>query len=270
MRDLAVDTAVEGGGGRYAAELRREWAAWGPNGGFVAAILARAALAHGSLPRVASLSCHFLSVGRFGPVELDVTGLRRAKRAESVRCTMRQDGRPIAEALIWLTADGLDGIRHDTARMPDVPDPDELRSFAELAPDSAEPPLPMWFNIEAKPLVWHDDLENRPLGDPYYGAWYRFPAHTTDEVARQLVLLDVLAWSAAWSAHPVDSGFIAPNLDLNVQFHRPAAAAEWLFGEGTSDLAEDGLIGFRSRVFSRERKLLASASGQLLCRPAPA
>lgn len=269
MRDLAVDTAVTGADGRYAAELRSEWGAWGPNGGYVAAVLARAALAHGSLPRVASVSCHFLSVGRFGPVEVEATALRRAKRAESVRCSMGQDGTPVAEALVWLTADGLDGLRHDAARMPDVPEPERLRSFAELNPDPDPPPLPMWSNIEGRPLAWHDDPESRPLGEPYYGSWYRFAGHTTDDIARQLVVLDTLAWGSAWSAHPPDSGYIAPNLDLNVQFHRPAAGEEWLLGEGAAEVAEDGLIGFRSRIWSKGRRLLASASGQLLCRPDP-
>ncbi|TMQ90437.1 thioesterase family protein, partial [Actinomadura soli] len=135
MRDLAIDTAVKGDNGRYVAELVPDWSAWGPVGGFVAAILARAALAHGSLPRVASLSCHFLSVGQFAPVDVEVTTLRRSKRAESVRCSMHQDGTAIAEGLIWLTDDHLDGLRHDAATMPDVPAPDELRSFAELDPD---------------------------------------------------------------------------------------------------------------------------------------
>lgn len=262
-----VDTAVTGENGRYAAELMPEWSAWGPNGGYVAAILARAALAHGSQPRVASLSCHFLSVGRFAPIELDVTTLRRSKRAESLRCSMTQEGTPVAEALIWLTAEKLDGLQHDAATMPDVPGPDELRSFADLSPDPDPPPMLMWNNIEGRPLVWHDDLENRPIGEPYYGSWYRFPGHTSDSVARQLVILDTLAWGSAWSAHPLDSGYIAPNLDLNVQFHRSATGEEWLFGEGTAEIAEDGLIGFRNRLWSTEGKLLASASGQLLCRP---
>ncbi|SEG73011.1 Acyl-CoA thioesterase [Thermomonospora echinospora] len=269
MGDLAVDAAVTGGDGRYTAELSPEWDAWGPNGGYLAAILVQAARAHSPLSRVASVSCHFVSVGRFAPVELEVVGLRRSKRAESVRCSMRQDGKPIAEALIWLTADHLDGLRHDAATMPEVPGPEQLRSFAELTSDSDPPPLAMWNNIEGKPLYWPEDGESVTPGRPYYGAWYRFPAHTTDDVARQLVLLDVLAWGSAWSAHPPDSGYIAPNLDLNVQFHRPAAEEEWLFGEGTADVAEDGLIGFRTRVWSRGRKLLASGSGQLLCRPDP-
>ncbi|GAA4106877.1 hypothetical protein GCM10022214_88100 [Actinomadura miaoliensis] len=66
MGDLAADAAVTGENGHYTAELSPEWAAWGPNGGHLTAILVRA-------------------------------------------------------ALVWLTADGLDGLRHDVPPRPHVP-----------------------------------------------------------------------------------------------------------------------------------------------------
>lgn len=251
---------MAGRNGHYTAELAAEWAAWGPVGGYVAAILSRAALAHGSFPRVASLTCHFLSVGKFAPVALEVTTLRRAKRAESVRVTMSQDGRPIAEALVWLVADGLDGLVHDVARMPDVPAPGDLPSLLDRLPADAPAPASMWRNIDSRPTVWYDGVAR----EPYAAGWYRFPAHTTDDVSRQLIVLDVMAWSAAGSAHSWDSGYVAPNLDLSVQFHRAAVAEEWLFVEGFADVAEDGLIGFRTRAWAG--RLLATATGQLLCR----
>lgn len=76
-----------------------------------------------------------------------------------------------------------------------------------------------------------------------------------------------MAWSAALAAHGPDSGYAAPNLDLTVQLHQAGTAEEWLFAEGHADVARDGLIGFRSRVWSRDRRRLSSGSGQLLCRP---
>jgi acyl-CoA thioesterase len=172
----------------------------------------------------------------------------------------------VAEALVWLVAEGLDGLGHDVARMPEVPGPDGLRAFDEPGP---EDPMTMWRNIEGRPVEWVD-WESRPPREPYYGCWYRFKDHPTDDAGRLLVLLDVVAWAAAWNAHSADPGYIAPNLDLNAQFHRgpdDAEDAEWLFAEGFSDIAGDGLIGYRTRVWSRSGRLLASASGQLLCRP---
>jgi len=101
----AAVTALSAENRHYTAELSPEWPVWGPHGGYATAILVRVALAHGAPPRVASASCHFLSVGRFAPVDIHVTTLRRARRAESPRCSMRQDGAAVAEALVWLAAD---------------------------------------------------------------------------------------------------------------------------------------------------------------------
>jgi acyl-CoA thioesterase len=268
MGDLAIDAAVSGGDGRYSAKLSPEWAAWGPNGGYVAAVLLRAALSHGGFPRAASISCHFLSVGRFADVEVETVTLRRTRRAESVRAVMTQDGSPVAEAMVWLVADDLEGLAHDTSRMPDVPDPDGLRTFEELMAEDKndEPSPPMWNNIEGRPVVYFTGRSERPPADPYASGWYRFPLHSTDDAARQLILLDALAWTAAWTAYAPQPSYIAPNMDLNVQFHRGDAEEEWLFAEGFADVAEDGLIGFRTRVWSRQRRLLSTASGQLLCR----
>jgi acyl-CoA thioesterase len=269
MGDLAVDARVVGANGCYRARLSPQWDAWGPNGGYIAAVSLNAARAHGSLPRVASLSCHFLSVARFAEVELEVETLRAATRAEALRVAMTQEGRPVAHALVWLTAETVEGLVHDVAQMPDTPRPGELRSIDERVSEDAPAPLPMWNNIDFKPLAWYEDVENKPLTEPYAGGWYRFPAHTTDDTARQLVLLDVMAYSAAWQAHPANSGYIAPNLDLNAQFHRGDPDGQWLFAEGFADVAEGGLVGYRTRVWSSAGRLLSSGSGQLICRPAP-
>ncbi|MHB8440233.1 MAG: acyl-CoA thioesterase domain-containing protein, partial [Acidimicrobiales bacterium] len=78
--DLADDTAVEAlGGGRFRASLHPDWEIWGPMGGYVAACALRAAgeVSPHALP--AALSCHYLGVGRFAPVDIAVE-IRRAGR----------------------------------------------------------------------------------------------------------------------------------------------------------------------------------------------
>ncbi|MEU5879040.1 thioesterase family protein [Spirillospora sp. NPDC047279] len=259
MGDLASDTAVSGDNGHYTAKLSSDWSAWGPVGGYVAAVLCRAALAHGTFSRVASVTCHFLAVAAFAPVDLDVVTLRRTRRAESIRVTMTQDGRTIAEALCWLADGDLPGLAHDTARLARMPARSGLLPLSEVWGDGEEI-APIWHNIEARPVI-----EETP-GHAYASGWYRFRA-PADETARELVLLDVLPSSAAWNAHGPGNGFLTPNLDLAVQFHRAAPAGGWLYAEAHADVAEDGLIGFRSRVWTEDRRLLASGSGQLLCRP---
>lgn len=277
MGDLSADTAVtKDGDGRYTAALSRDWEIWGPNGGYLAGVALRAAAAASAQPRPASLSCHFLAVADFGPVSLEVQPLRTARRAESLRVTMWQAEVRVLEALTWMVTPG-DGLVHDADVPADVEGPDGVPPIEErLGPDADEPPFPFWANFESRPLDWVDDWDSREAGERVTRNWYRYTPRATfeDEPAvdavRSLILLDTMGWPAAVRGHAGgELGVIAPTLDVNVQFHRPAPGSEWLLVEGTSPLAEDGLVAFGSRVWSADRALLASASGQLLCRPAP-
>ena len=92
MGDLERDTAVEGGDGHYGCRLSEDWEIWGPNGGYVASVALRAAGAHSRFDRPASIVGHFLGVAEFDPVDIEVTTLRAAKRAESIRVSMTQGG----------------------------------------------------------------------------------------------------------------------------------------------------------------------------------
>src|ERR1700690_1666192 len=118
MGDLGIDTAVAGGDGRYTARMSRDWEIWGPNGGYVASIALRAAGAFSRFDRPATLVGHFLGVAEFdAPVDLEVTTLREAKRAQSMRVSMTQSGNPIFDAMIWSVGD-VAGLEHDVTEMP--------------------------------------------------------------------------------------------------------------------------------------------------------
>jgi acyl-CoA thioesterase-2 len=273
--DLGEQTAVEGSDGQYVATLDRDWEIWGPNGGYVAAVALRAAGAHSRFDRPASFSAHYLGVADFDEVQLGVVTVRAAKRAESIRVSMSQGERPIMEALVW-TVDALEGLEHDEAEFPAVPGPDELQSLEDLIADDAPPPFKFWDNLENRPLDWTAEW---PPPEPLPALtrnWFRFrPTATFDDpyadASRLLLLIDTMQWPAGSRPHVHrQSGFIAPTIDLTVNFHRLAPADEWLYCQATSPVAGDGLIGGRAEVWSTDRALLASGMGNLLCRPVPA
>ncbi len=271
--DLAVDTAVEGADGRFRARLSRDWEIWGPNGGYVAAVALRAAGAATSLQRPATFAGHFLSVAEFDVVDLEVTTLRAAKRAESLRVSMAQKGRSIFEAIVWVIGD-VEGLQHDVTEMPAVPLPSQLKSIEELArPEDLQHRYRFWENFEARPLDWIPWHE-RPPGPPTWREWYRFrPTPSCDDpfvdAARSLLLIDTMGWPAACRPHPRESGFIAPSLDVSAQFHALRPQCEWLLVDAVAPVAANGLIGGQARVWAEDGALLASGGGQLLCRPVP-
>jgi acyl-CoA thioesterase-2 len=272
MGDLALDTRLEGGDGLYGVTLSEDWRIWGPNGGYIAAIALRAAGRESRLPRPASFSCQFLAAGAFEPAQVRVAPLRRGRAAEALAVEIEQAGRRLLSAQAW-TVGAADGLAHDVARAPEVPSPEALPPVESLVRPGDPPPHPFWSNLERRPIEWVGREEKR-AAPPRVRAWFRFrPQASFDDpfldAARSLILLDTLSWPAVRAAYVEQPGFIAPTLDVAVQFHALAPDSEWLLCETEAEVAHDGLIGFRSRVWSQARRLLASGAGQMLCRPAP-
>ncbi len=278
MGDLDVDTRLEGGDGRWTISLSPEWEIWGPCGGYIAALLLRAAGAHSAFPRPITLFAHFLGVARFEPVELVAETLQAGRRSQSIRVSMTQDGRPISQAMVWTAAapDGREGIEYDWTTPPDVPGPEGLATMDDLRPDV--PRFPFWNNLEDRPIDWlgPDRWEReRPLA-PTMQSWFRFrPTAVFDdpfvEAARVAMICDLLGWpSVVRALEPgLEEQWIAPNLDLSVTFHQPPGGSEFLLLDAQAPIAAGGTVGGWGQVWSEDGRLLASCSQQLLARPVP-
>jgi acyl-CoA thioesterase-2 len=266
MGSLELDTRVEGGHGHYRAVVSPAWEVWGPNGGYVAAIALRAAGAEARIRRPVSFAGHYLAVARFAPVDLAVTVVHGGRRSESIRVSMTQEGKPILEAIVRTAAEAP-GLAHEEGAAPEVPDPEGLRSADELYAD--RPTYPFWLNIEGRSPAGDPWSEGRPSRPAAYQHWYRFRPEAAFEdpfvdAARALVLVDTLLWPAACQRH-VDPPFMAPNLDVVAWFHRPMHDSPWLLADAAAPIAAGGLVGGTVRVWSAERRLLASGGAQLLC-----
>jgi acyl-CoA thioesterase II len=270
MGRLDDDTRLEGEAGRYRATLSRDWEIWGPNGGYLAVIALRAAGAEARVRRPVSFAAHYLSVARFAPVDLEVTALHRGRRSESLRVSMRQEDRPVLEAIVRTAAE-LPGLVHDEALAPDVPGPDGLANSRELY--GPEPSFPFWSNFESRPVDPATWSKGRPSRSPLVREWYRFvPAARFEDpfldAGRSLLLIDTVVWPASCQRH-VEPGVIAPSLDVVAWFHRPADDADWLLADAESPIAEGGLIGGTVRIWGADRRLRATGGAQLLCVPSP-
>jgi acyl-CoA thioesterase II len=276
MGDFGADTAVTAQGeGRYQATLSREWEIWGPMGGYVATIALRAVGAASRFDRPASFYCHYLGVADFDVVDIAVEPLRQAKTAESLRVSVTQADRRILEADVWATGD-VEGLEHEHLDPPDVPSWRDLPTIAELVGDDAEgPPFPFWNNFDPRPVHWREEWPPPEAYDPVWRQWEKFvPVATFDDpwldAARSVILVDVASWPAAFQHHAWrEPPFIAPTLDLYVAFHEPAPASEYLLADGHSPIGRDGLLGFTTRVWSEDFRLVASGGGQMLCRRIP-
>lgn len=113
--ELAKASAVEPlGDGRYGAQLDPGWAiGTKPNGGYLLAVLARAAVAEtvaptaadalppvADLPHPAAVSAHYLAAPDAGPAEIAVEVLRQGRSASQARATLFAGGKRCVEALV--------------------------------------------------------------------------------------------------------------------------------------------------------------------------
>ena len=272
MGDLGQDTAVEHlDEGRYRATLSQEWEIWGPMGGYVAAVALRAVGAAAPQLRPATFSCHYLGVASFAPVDIRVEVRKPGRTATSLRVEISQDDRPILDGSVWAVGPN-EGLEHDEAVMPEVPQPDDLADIRDLVPDDEGPPFPFWRNLDARPIHFETPWPPDGPRPAEWREWLRFtPTATFDDpwvdACRSVVLVDLPSWPSAHRPHAWrQPGFVAPTLDLNVAFHRHAGDHDWLLCDGAAPVSTEGLFGWTARVWSSDGQLHASGGGQCLYR----
>jgi acyl-CoA thioesterase len=271
MGNLGSDTAIEPiGEDRYRAALSPDWAMWGPNGGYLAAIALRAAGASANLARPASVSCGFLSTAKGAEVTLAVTRVRSGRRAELLSVTMLEGDRPIVAATVWAVASELEGPERQWRDMPDVPSPADVPTMAERVAAAGGRPIPLWKNYEIRPVGELDAGPDRPAGDPRGHAWVKFvpqaefPDDPWLDAGRCLIATDIIGFpSVAQGFAASEVRFIAPTLDLQVAFHG-APAGEWLLVDAEGVRTGGGLAGARAQIWSPKSGLVSSGTQQMM------
>jgi hypothetical protein len=96
-----VSTVTPVSPGRFDAHVHPEWTIGGkPNGGYLLAMLGRAAATVGAHDHVVVASAHYLHPPDPGPVVIEAELLRGGRSASQTRTRMSQDGRACVEALV--------------------------------------------------------------------------------------------------------------------------------------------------------------------------
>jgi hypothetical protein len=134
VRSFEKVSAVSGGdGGVYAAEIDPLWTIAGrPNGGYLMAIMARAALASDAGDDVAhphplSVSALFVTAPEPGPAQITVEPLRRGRTASQMRARLSQQGQVRVETLFTLGRLGDEPATFDSTTVPEVAPLDQCR-----------------------------------------------------------------------------------------------------------------------------------------------
>ena len=192
--------------GRYEGHVADRWnLAVVPQGGIVAVLAARAMaqeLEHAE-QQLRTFTAVFAGQVALGPVEIDVTVLRRGRTMSQLSATVRNPGAKAGLTALAVFGAERDGFAFTDIEMPDVPHHDEVPSFRDgLPPEAPEEfrrdPLPFWEQVvEGKPAIGHPPWEDYEPVSSERATWQRLddppllPDGRLDPIA-YLVLCDMM------------------------------------------------------------------------------
>src|SRR3954466_14716034 len=105
---------------RFTGDVHPAWTIAGkPNGGYLLAMLGRAAAAVSPHPHPIAASAHYLHSPDPGRVDIHVEVLRAGRSATQVRARLDQDGRPCVEALLTMSELDPDSNPYWTGGLPE-------------------------------------------------------------------------------------------------------------------------------------------------------
>jgi len=251
----AVALAPEGPG--FTGSLDHDW--WGgvgPHGGYLAAILAEAALAvAGPRQQIRSLTTHYLKPAREGSFRVDLEPLRSTRSATTLQLLMRQR----EELVLAGTAALLKDRRCPeiaTRTMPEVTpyEQTEVTRFdVEGATSDLAPPF-------AAHVEWRHCLGPEPLsGGPeaLTGGWLRLLDGRPLDVQALAMLTDAW-WPAVWSR--LRQVPRTPTVDLTIHFRRPPPESDQpLLALFRSHLGCDGFVDEEGELWSADGRLLVQS-----------
>lgn len=251
-------SAVSGGeGGAYTAEIDPLWTIGGrPNGGYLLAIMARAALAaddegDNPHPHPLSASAVFITSPEVGPAQVTVEPLRRGRSASQVRARLSQDGRIRVEALFTLGQ--LTGAEPDFDRSPpvDVSAPEECRlGLVDAGRGGLR--LEILGQVEQR-------LDRRSLHDPAFAGdlrgWLNFPDDTPFDPLSLLYAVDAFPPSTLQMAGP---GWV-PTLELTAYIRAIPAPGRLRIRQRAQVLA-GGLVDQVCEVWDSRGRVVAQAT----------
>jgi hypothetical protein len=174
--------------GRFGGDVHPGWTIGGkPNGGYLLAMLGRAAAAVSRHPSPIAASAHYLRPPDPGPVEIEVEVLRAGRSASQVRARLLQAGATCIEALVTTGELDPDAKPYWTGGLPEpgtVPFADCVR-LPPVTPAGFPVPIMEQVDVRLEPASL-GFAGGRPTGRGELSGWLALP-HDEDFDARSLL-----------------------------------------------------------------------------------
>jgi acyl-CoA thioesterase len=254
--EFDTDTAIERvGDGRYRGTVTDRWDVLAaPNGGYLMGIGLRALADALPQPDPLTVTGHFLTAARPGPVEVAVETLRTGRTVATGVARMLQDGREFLHLTAMFgelpSADAAETVANAP---PDLPPPDDLPRGKAVSPDGRPVPIGERFDLRFPPGVpgW---LRGEPTGEAATAGWFRFAdGRDVDPIAVPQVVdgffpvvfeLGVIGW--------------VPTLELTVHIRRRPSPG-WLRCRVTTRHVVGGYLEEDAEVWDADGRFIAQS-----------
>ncbi len=270
-RETAV-TPDEAVAGRYQALLSEEWCAPDVPQGGVATVVALRAMAVAldapdqSLRTVTNV---FAAPVRSGPVEIDVTILRRGRTLSQLTATTRNPGERAGHTSVAVFGGPRPGFEFTDRVAPDVPPPEECPSFRDPLPDGVQSrAFRYWEHVEGRPALGHAPWEEYQPSTSQRAYWMRFddPPVLDDGTFDPFALITLCDTQPGAVGERMGSNvpiWLPPSVDLTVHvFGEPCS--EWLLSNNRAHYAGEGYASTEIELWDPERGLIAYATQLML------
>ncbi|MFB4297252.1 thioesterase family protein [Actinomadura sp. NTSP31] len=248
---IAVERIAEG---RYEAVLDGGYLIGEAlNGGYLMAVLARAAVDASPHEHPISTAATFLRPGRPGPARLVVDTRKQGRTAATALVSLVQEDRPVVEALI--TTGTLDAAAQPDwagpAPDPAVPPPADCTDFRAGKQDAEGFAARVDMRFDRTTMGW---LDGRPSGTPDSRAWFRLRDGHEPDAYSLAVAVDALPPVAL----NLGAKGWAPTVELTWHM-RAVPAPGWLALHGGGRLMSHGWFDEEVEVWDSTGRLVAQS-----------
>lgn len=187
-----VSALLARGSGRFEADVHAEWTLAGrPNGGYLLAMLARAATSESGHNDVIAASAHYLHSPDPGPVLIQTEMLRAGRAASRVRTRMSQGGQACVEALVTVGELNPAGTPHweSGAPKPGAVGYDECLPLVARTPDGRRVPIMEQVQVRLEPAS-AGFTTGRPSGRGELRGWLALPGGEAFDPSSLLFAVD--------------------------------------------------------------------------------
>lgn len=264
MSKFERDTSVrEIDPGVFEGHINRDWwIVFGPNGGFLAAMLVKAMAAavddHARTPR--SLTIHYTAAPAEGPVRIRPAIERTGRSLTTVSARMEQGERLIALAIGAFSRSRASAIEFSDAPPPAVPEP------ADVAPGERRDNLPPFTRQwDIRPAIGVAPFTGAE-GSTVTGGWIKPLDDHPIEAALVAQLTD--AWLPAVFIRLTEPNAV-PTIDLTIHFRAELPLpADYVLVSFQTRLSTEGFVEEDGWIWARDGRLIAH-SRQLALLQAP-